>query len=441
MNDLEKQWFALDQEIRKWWEDDLGRANEKEIRDPELNKIWYSDEEHKKQESRESEENEGTLLYLPFPYVSAGGSEGSFPEMYCWDVYFTNLALAAHSRYDIIKYHILNHLFMIERYGMVLNGNRNYYLGRSQTPIHHLSVKLYFEHTQDRDMVARAYPVLKKEYTEYWMARHHTTPTGLATNRDLSDPACPEEHYRLEQHGDRLRPELAAEAESLDFTAIYNGDIRKCNPLMTNCALTLYAKTLSWMAGEIGWQQEAESWQQEAERRAEKIRELCWNEEKGFFFEYQFEEEKQLPFWSLSGYWAMWAGVATKEQATKMVKNLARFEQHYGLPQTDRAYPSPHPEFNALQWDYPNSWPPSQIVVVNALEAYGYNDEALRLAHKYVSLQVNVYQETGRLWERYNAVDGNIDLPRERYSVVPMHGWSSASAVYLGRKIFPSKIT
>ncbi len=437
MIDLEQRWRLLDQEIRDWWEADLNKAHETEIRDPDLNKIWYSDEKHRKQESQEAEENEWTLLYLPFPYTSSGGSEGVFPEMYCWDVYFTNLGLAAHDRYDIIQNHILNQLFMIERYGMVLNGNRSYYLGRSQTPVHPLSVKLYFDHTQDRDFLARAYSILKKEYTGYWMADHHVTVTGLATNRDLTDP----EFFKGDPaefglSSNRLRPELAAEAESLDFTAIYEGDIRKCNPLMTNCALVRYAKTLSWIADEIGWKEEAKRWEKEAEQRAEKIHEFCWNEDSGFFFEFQFDKKAQLPYWSLAGYWAMWAGVATEEQAEKMVQNLERFEKPYGLPQTDRVYPSPHPEFEALQWDYPNGWPPSQILVIDALEAYGYNEEANRLASKYVGLQLDVYRETGKLWEKYNVVEGSVNLPRERYPVVPLHGWSSASVVYLGRKLF-----
>jgi len=86
MIELEQRWRALDQEIRDWWEADLSKAHETEIRDPDLNKIWYSDEKHRKQESQEAEENEWTLLYLPFPYTSSGGSEGVFPEMYCWDV-------------------------------------------------------------------------------------------------------------------------------------------------------------------------------------------------------------------------------------------------------------------------------------------------------------------------------------------------------------------
>lgn len=437
MIELERRWRTLDHEIRGWWDADLNKAQEDEIRNPELNRIWYSDEEHRKQERQGREEVESTLLYLPFSYTTAGGAEGTFPEMYCWDVYFTNLGLAAHGRYDIIRNHILNQLFMIERYGMVLNGNRNYYLGRSQAPVHALSTRLYYNHIQDRDLLSRAYPVLKSEYLGYWMAEHHNTINGLATNRDLTELEFSIHGSAAERVAStRLRPELAAEAEVLDFTAIFDGDVRKCNPLMTNSALVHYAKTLAWMAAEIGWQDEAKEWQEEADQRTSKMRELCWNDEKGFFFEFQYEKKEQLPYWSLAGYWAMWAGIATSEQSEQMVENLHRFEKPFGLPQTDRIYPSPHPEFDALQWDYPNGWPPSHIVVIDALEAYGYAEEAKRVALKYLKLQLDIYDQTGKLWEKYNVVDGSLNLPRERYPVVPLHGWSSASVVYLGRKVF-----
>ncbi len=437
LDQLELRWHTLDEQIKSWWDAGLRRAREPELRDPVLNKIWYVDEEHRQREQQEGEADVPTLLYLPFPFVSPGGSGAAFPEMYCWDTYFINLGLAAHERFEVIHNHILNQLFLIERYGFLLTGNRVYYLSRSQTPLHALSVKLYFEHHRDRDLLARAYPVFKREYHEYWCAAHHRTPMGLATNRDLADPALGSD--RLEQFGlsaTRLRPELAAEAEVHDFTAIYAGDVRQCVPLQTNCALVLHAQTLAWMAGEIGWHEESRAWQAEAERRAALIREYCWNDEHGFFFEYQYEQQKQLPFWSLGAYWTMWAGVATAAQAEKLVKHLTRFEQAHGLSQTDQPYPSPHPEFSSLQFNYPNGWPPFQIMVIEALEAYGYVEVARRLARKFVQLQLDWFEKTGTLWEKYNVVAGNLDCPRERYPVVPLHGWSSAAVAHLGRKLF-----
>jgi len=38
------------------------------------------------------------------------------------------VGLAAHGRWDLIRNHILNQLFVIERYSFLLTGNRVYYL-------------------------------------------------------------------------------------------------------------------------------------------------------------------------------------------------------------------------------------------------------------------------------------------------------------------------
>jgi alpha,alpha-trehalase len=422
LGNFRARWEEINARIRGSWDGDIHRAQEKELRNPSENVIWYTDEEHRKIEAAPAEDGSSTLLFLPYPYLTPGGSEPAFPEMYCWDTYFINLALLEHGRVDLVRNHIMNQLFLIERYGMVLNGNRTYYLTRSQTPLLAQSIRRYYKAVEDASVLTMAYPLLKEEYQKYWSAEHHATPNGLATNRDLGDT--------------RIRAELAAEAESLDFTACFEGDIRKCNPIQTNCALVQYARDLEWMALELGWPDEANVWSLLAEERAKKIRELNWDATEGFFFEYQFERAQRLPYRSLCAFWTLWAGVATKVQASQVVKNLGKFEHPYGLAHTDVAYPSPHPEFSWVQWGYPAGWPPDHMMIVDALDAYGFHEAAGRIAYLYLKLIMDEFTRTGKFWERYNVVKGNLDLPRERTPVVPIHGWTTAAFVWLGRRVF-----
>ncbi len=394
-------WDALDATIRGWWDGDIKTATEADV----------------------AADPKGTLLYLPRPYLTPGGSEAAFNEMYGWDTFFINLGLLAHGRLDLVLNHILNHLHMIDTYGVVLNGNRTYYLGRSQPPLLAESVRLYLEEGGEADVAARAYGLLEQEYEGYWQAEHHTTPVGLATNRDLLEEG--------------LRAELAAEAETgLDFTAIYGGDVRRCVPLVTNCALVQYARALSDIAARLDDPEGAGKWQTEADRRAGRIRDLCWDEEAGFFLEYDYVDGKRLPYLSVCAYWTLWAGVATPEQAATLVRKLGRFEQPHGLSVTDKTYPSPHPEFTNLQWAYPLGWPPLQIIAVEGLARYGYTREAERIARRFIGMMLAQYAETDKLWEVYNAVTGTTDVPIERYPPYALHGWSSAAVVVLGRRIF-----
>ena len=419
---MRERWERADALIRTWWDADVRRAGETEIRDPRSNEVWFVDDEHRAREEKGAAAAAFTLLFLPHPYISAGGSESAFPEMYCWDSPFINRALMLHGRHDIVRFHLLNQLFLIERYGFVLTGNRTYYLTRSQTPLLADAVVRYVRHSGDRDMLLRAYPALRQEYEGYWTVPPHLTATGLSTNIDSGDT--------------RLRPELAAEAESLDFTPIYEGDIRQCVPLQLNCALVRYEESLAWIAQEIQRPEEHRLWVQRADRRKALIRDYCWDPSVGFFFEYSVTRKQRLPYWSLAGFWAMWAGVATPDDAKAMVAHLKRFDFPSGLVETDIAYKSPHPEFTWLQWGYPSAWPPSQMIVVEALDRYGFHAEAEHVAGAYVRCMLDEFDRTGKFWEKYNGVEGSSRLPRERTPCVPMHGWSTAAAVWLGYRLF-----
>jgi alpha,alpha-trehalase len=391
------KWEILDTDIRSWWDKDVHTANEDDIRS----------------------DTAGTLLYLPYPYTTPGGSEKAFPEIYGWDTYYINCALLEHGRFDLVRNNIRNQLFQIDRYGMTLNGNRSWYQTRSQPPLWVEGCRRYFKKTEDVELLQSAYPLFKKEYKGYWTAQHHQTPIGLTTNRDI---------------GDTDSPRLHAESESgLDFFSGFGGDIRECAPLITNCILTNFTYNLSWMANLLGKNDEAAEWVVETERRVSLIHQYLWDAEKNFFFDYNYVHQKLIPVWSLNAFWTMWARVATREQASALVSHLPKFLHEYGLTMTDREYPSPHPEFEWLQWNYPSGWPPFHIMVHEALLNYGYVNEARQVASVFLQTQIEIYSKTGRLWEKYNVVEGTLNFPQERYDVPPLHGWSSASAVLLGK--------
>ncbi|MCB1111020.1 MAG: trehalase, partial [Chlamydiia bacterium] len=68
-----------------------------------------------------------TLISLPHPHIVPGGR---FRECFYWDSYFTALGLPL----PIIKEMVENFASLIERFGMIPNGNRVYFATRSQPP-------------------------------------------------------------------------------------------------------------------------------------------------------------------------------------------------------------------------------------------------------------------------------------------------------------------
>lgn len=399
--DLKARWQKLDDAIRGWWNDDVRKADEEAVRKDASN----------------------TLLFLPYPYISGGGSESAFPEIYGWDTQFTNCALLEHGRADIVRWHILNQLSQIDRFGMVLNGNRSFYVSRGQPPLLPWSVANYLEHTGDKGLALRAYPSLEAEYSNYWNGPSHQTPTGLSTCRDSGSTT--------------LSAPLAAECEAgLDFTPIFDGDVRRCVPIHINVALVRYARVLALLAERLGWDGKAEAWRKEAQLRVDRINEHCWDESLGCYFEYDYVRKKRLPYYSLNAFWPLWEGIASESQARGVVSKLERFDRDHGLTFTDRDYPSPHPDYAVNEWAYPEAWPPQQIVVAQALVRNGYQDKSRAVSQKYIANVVSTWEQTGHLWERYNAVAGGHDVPVERKPARPLHGFSSAAAVVVGRIAF-----
>ena len=212
----------------------------------------------------QSDETSGhsSLLPLPYPYVVPGGR---FRELYYWDSYFTMLGLEANGRHDLALNMLKDFAFEIDCYGHVPNGNRTYYLSRSQPPFFSLMVDLIAEREGDASYVTYL-PELEAEY-EYWMdgsavvrgdqgyRRVIRLSDGTILNRYWDDRAEPrDESYRediataLERRrdpGDLYRNLRAAAESGWDFSS-------RCSPMAVTSARSgprpccRWISTVSW---------------------------------------------------------------------------------------------------------------------------------------------------------------------------------------------------
>ena len=111
-----------------------------------------------------------SLLSLPYEYIVPGGR---FREIYYWDSYFTMLGLKESGEHDLIENMVRNFAHLLQQYGHIPNGNRSYYLSRSQPPFFSLMVELLASVKTD-SVYNRFLPALEKEY-DYWMDRSAPT--------------------------------------------------------------------------------------------------------------------------------------------------------------------------------------------------------------------------------------------------------------------------
>jgi alpha,alpha-trehalase len=153
---------------------------------------------------------------------------------------------------------------------------------------------------------------------------------------------------------------------------------------------------LADMAGILGKKKEVEQWRKLAEDRKRRINQYLWNAEKGMFFDYDFEAQKQSSYDYVTTFYPLWAGLATPEQARAVEKNLSIFEQPGGLDMS--------PTESGGQWDHPYGWAPMQLVGIEGLRRYGFHDDANRLAYKFLSTVAENFRRDGTIREKYNVV-------------------------------------
>ena len=111
-----------------------------------------------------SDQIRGSLISLPQPYIVPGGR---FREIYYWDSYFTMLGLEVSGENQLIRHMVENFAFLINTQGFIPNGNRTYYLSRSQPPFFSLMVRLLAE-IEGEEVMAEFLEPLEKEYA-FWM--------------------------------------------------------------------------------------------------------------------------------------------------------------------------------------------------------------------------------------------------------------------------------
>ncbi|MGN6650240.1 alpha,alpha-trehalase TreA [Trinickia sp.] len=362
-----------------------------------------------------------SLLPLPAPYIVPGGR---FDEVYYWDSYFIMLGLAASGRHDLAEDELRNFAALIDRYGHIPNGNRTYYLSRSQPPFFSQMVGLLAQ--QDGDSVYLQYlPELKAEYA-YWMNGASTLAPGEATrhvvrledgtvlNRYWDDRAAPrDESYREDVQTVHAMPQrqpaelwrnLRAGGETgWDFSARWFADNRTLAtidvtaliPVDLNALLYGLERTLAKAYRLQGEASRAENMDARAAARAEGIRRWLWDTRIGAFADYDFVHRALRDRLTAATVYPLFAGVASRQQASAVAQSIKRgLLRPGGMATTEAA--------TGQQWDEPNGWAPLQYLAVTGLRRYGEQALARTIATRWIHTNVDYYARTGKLVEKYD---------------------------------------
>ena len=395
-----------------------------------------------------------SLLPLPQPYVVPGGR---FREVYYWDSYFTMLGLLTDGRSDLVRSMLDNFAYLVRTVGHIPNGNRTYYLSRSQPPFFAAMVGRYAEATDTAEAL-RWLDALIAEHA-FWMDGSERLPRGTAYRRVVrlpnggllnrywdDDPTPRPESYREdwtlgetlpEEQRERFYRNVRASAESgWDFSSRWMRDPRDLRTLETveiapidlNSLLYDAERTIAALLafrGEGGDAARARHYAALAEARRRTLLAAAWDPDSAFFYDIRWRTlERVTDRPSLAAAFPLYFGLATPEQGRAVAARLERDFLAPGGFVTTRIE-------SGQQWDAPNGWAPLQWLAIEGLRRYGACDAAEIALERWLDLNRRTFRGTRRMMEKYDVVDLDRVAGGGEYPTQDGFGWTNGVALRL----------
>ena len=358
----------------------------------------------------------GVLWYWPDPPFFTGYDH---PILYDWDQYFEAISLVyAGYPCDYVKNGVKAFLRQQREDGFIprfilatLGGGRwvapdmvKPFLAHNVLLCHHQEGSLAWLTQGDHyDRLCR--------YLDHWLHKQDRRGGGLSAWMHAGHSGMDNQHERA---GGRTQPEFISEGVDL------------------NCYLVREARAMSIIAGLLGKEDDRQRFAGWADARARTIRETCWDARDGFFYDHHVKEDRAIRVKSVGAFATLWAGVATPEQAAVLVRdhllNEKEFDRPWPVPALAASEPGyvlgyqPGDSTGCSSWRA-HTWVPSNYYVIHGLQAYGFRDEAARLA-----------QKTGLMFERAPFCEYYCSESGIGTGLRPFRGWS-ALALFVEKEL------
>ena len=192
-------------------------------------------------------------------------------------------------------------------------------------------------------------------------------------------------------------------------------------PVCLNSLLYKTEKDLEQISLWLDRSDDAKAWSKRAEDRKKLITKYLWNEQQGLFYDFDFVNRRMSSYAYATTFYPLWAGLATKEQAEAVERNLKLLEHPGGVAMST--------EQTGAQWDLPYGWGCIEMLVIDGLRKYGDNNDADRVSYEFLSTVAENFRRDGTIREKYNVVskssEANVELGYQM-NVVGF-GWTNAA--------------
>lgn len=380
-----------------------------------------------------------TYVPLPYPFVVPGGR---FQEIYYWDSYFTLLGLKKSGKWEVMEQMIANFAYLIRTYGFIPNGNRTYFLSRSQPPFFSLMIDLLPEEKQIQFL-----PELEKEYL-FWMqsptdgkSKDFQRVVEIALSKYLNrywdnSPTPRPESYREDialatqnpqRKAEDIYLDLRAACESgWDFSSRWLADNRTLGTIETtrilpvdlNCLLYKLEQKIAALSALQKQTQKADTYTQLAAQRATLIQNLFWDEEEQFFCDYHWVNGKSTRKITLAGLFPLWVGLASSEQIACCAHRVEKDLLTQGGVRTTMCA-------SGQQWDAPNGWAPLQWIAVASFQGTTFSTLGEEIKVRWMDWNTRIFNEKGKFTEKYNVESTSVTTGGGEYPNQDGFGWTN----------------
>ncbi|MGP3591606.1 alpha,alpha-trehalase [Vagococcus sp. WN89Y] len=399
-----------------------------------------------------------SLLPLPKPYVVPGGR---FREVYYWDSYFTMLGLAESGHWDKIEDMVTNFAHEIDAWGHIPNGNRSYYLSRSQPPFFALMVELLASNKGD-EALKTWLPQMEKEHS-YWMEGAASLQPGEQVKRvvklsdgtllnrywDDRDTPRPEswlddvttaKNYPARPATEIYRDLRSAAASGWDFSSRWMDDPKQLGSIRTTSIVPVDLNALMFkMEKMIARAYKASSdnaranqYEAMATTRQKGIETYLWNDKEGWYADYDLKMQKVRNPLTAAALYPLFVNAAAKDRADKVAAAAeARLLKPGGISTTTVD--------SGQQWDAPNGWAPLQWVATAGLQNYNHEKLAMNVSWRFLTNVQHTYDREKKLVEKYNVSTTGTGGGGGEYPLQDGFGWTNGVTLMMLDFICPKQ--
>lgn len=402
--------------------------------------------------------NPDGLLYLPNPYIVPGGM---FNEMYGWDSYFIIRGLIEDNQFKLAKGMVENFFFEIENYGSTLNGNRVYYLSRSQPPfLSSMVLSVYNASKEKQDLkyqwLKNAYKYIIKDYQFWTRSPHLAGDTQLSRYFDFKNGPVAETkndinlYYRraieyFMSHPDQAPDMLAHKDQAQLLGNLYTIQVCDSNSPISNktCdkienvgltkkfyqgdrAIRESGMDISFRFGPFG--------SHTIDYAPIDLNSLLYKTERDLeFICHEIGKDKEARYWhtrsALRGkkinayFWNSAKGLfydfnfrKNKQSEYDYIATFYPLWIGLATPAQALAVKNNLSLFekkgglatstyrSGAQWDYPYGWAPFHLIAIEGLRRYGYGKDADRIANAFLANITENFHRDHTIREKYNVV-------------------------------------